>query len=112
MAEAKVDAPRETRERKATKHFEVVVKEKKEIELGGGSGTKLGEIPVILYYINHLKGGKILVFFLLDKNATVYLSSFVPHPTLLMFYFGVRFTVQHRPRFIESCTSNHVRRCW
>ena len=63
MAEANVDAPRETRERKATKHFEVVVKEKKEIELGGGSGTKLGEIPVILYYINHLKGGKILVFF-------------------------------------------------
>ena len=64
--EEKEDAPRKTRERKATKHFEVVVKEKKEIELGGGSGTKLGAIPVILYYINHLNGGKILLF-LLDK---------------------------------------------
>jgi hypothetical protein len=90
--EEKEDAPRKTRERKATKHFEVVVKEKKEIELGGGSGTKLGAIPVILYYINHLNGSKILLF-LLDKMLYIY--SFVPHLTLFMFYFFVFCTI-HR----------------
>ena len=47
---------RSKRESKKVERYEVEVSEKKELEVGGGNGTALGEIPVILYYINIMNG--------------------------------------------------------
>ena len=56
-AEFKGDVTKnEKRVRVQVAKFEVEVKEKKELEIGTGSGVPLGDIPVILYYINTLNG--------------------------------------------------------
>lgn len=47
---------RASRKRKQVERFEVEVKEKKELSVGGGSGTALGSIPVVRYYIDHMQG--------------------------------------------------------
>lgn len=44
------------RERKKVERFQVEVKEKKELQLGTGSGTALADIPVIGWYIDHVNG--------------------------------------------------------